>query len=598
MIDSEEKLEETKTILPEETVETALLVDPVETETVEVEEPVESTNKEPTEPEAAEISEPEPVETAEIEAEEISESEPAESVNNEPTEPVEAETAASEKTEDVEEPQEPQASQEQQDPPAPVERKRKRGHTLRNLLLILLLICAGVYGFGTYYYSTHFWKNTFINGLDVSGMTVEEAEAIFRGDAENYALTVKFREGKTETIPGSAFLYKARTTSRFGDIQASQKPYKWYRGFFKNTEAQIGVRTTYDDALLAEEIGKLPEMQPENMIAPVDAYITFETANNQFVIVPETDGTTASAEAVLAAVKEAVDRSDAEIDLTAVEGAYSSADVTTENEDLKARLETLNKYTTASITFDLPGGEKMVLNAEVTQNWLAKDENGNLYMDEELWDEKILLYVDEIAAKVNTVGKDRSFKATNRGTITVTGGDYGYSVNKVKEIEEIKSALEDGDVLEREPHYYHTEFGSDRVTNDGIGSTYIEVNLSAQHAWIYIDGVNVCDTDFVSGNTSLGRGTPTGVFQILYKDTNVDLKGQRLADGQYSYVSHVNYWMPFYNGCGFHDADWRSSFGGSIYKTNGSHGCVNLPPSIAPVFYRYVQSAMPVIVFY
>ncbi len=582
MIDSEEKLEENKTMQPEETVETAPLVDSAETETVEVEDPAESRNEELAEPKATEETEPGLAE---------------------PAKPVEAESAASEKTEEVEvvqESQEPQESQELQDPSAPGKQKHKRkhGHTLRNLFFLLLLICAGVYCFGAYYYSTHFWKNTFINGLDVSGMTVEEAEDIFRGDAENYALTVKFREGKTETIPGSAFLYKARTTSRFGDIQASQKPYKWYRGFFKNTEAQIGVRTTYDDALLAEEIGKLPEMQQENMIAPVDAYITFETANNQFVIVPETDGTTASAEAVLAAVKEAVDRSDADIDLTAVEGTYSSADVTSENEDLKERLKTLNKYTTASITFDLPGGEKMVLNAEVTQNWLAKDENGNLYMDEELWDKKILLYVDEIAAKVNTVGKDRSFKATNRGTITVTGGDYGYSVNKVKEIEEIKSALADGDVLEREPHYYHTEFGSDRVTNDGIGSTYIEVNLSAQHAWIYIDGVNVCDTDFVSGNTSLGRGTPTGVFQILYKDTNVDLKGQRLADGQYSYVSHVNYWMPFYNGCGFHDADWRSSFGGSIYKTNGSHGCVNLPPSIAPVFYRYVQSAMPVIVFY
>ena len=56
--------------------------------------------------------------------------------------------------------------------------------------------------------------------------------------------------------------------------------------------------------------------------------------------------------------------------------------------------------------------------------------------------------------------------------------------------------------------------------------------------------------------------------------------------------------MPFYNGCGFHDASWRSSFGGDIYKYDGSHGCINLPPSVAPTFYNYVRTGMPVVVFY
>ena len=56
--------------------------------------------------------------------------------------------------------------------------------------------------------------------------------------------------------------------------------------------------------------------------------------------------------------------------------------------------------------------------------------------------------------------------------------------------------------------------------------------------------------------------------------------------------------MPFYGGCGFHDASWRSNFGGTIYKYDGSHGCVNLPSSIAGSFYSYVQTGMPVVVFY
>ena len=36
---------------------------------------------------------------------------------------------------------------------------------------------------------------------------------------------------------------------------------------------------------------------------------------------------------------------------------------------------------------------------------------------------------------------------------------------------------------------------------------------------------------------------------------------------------------------GLHDATWRGSFGGSIYKYNGSHGCINLPYWVAQTIY-------------
>ena len=62
--------------------------------------------------------------------------------------------------------------------------------------------------------------------------------------------------------------------------------------------------------------------------------------------------------------------------------------------------------------------------------------------------------------------------------------------------------------------------------------------------------------------------------------------------------SYVTYWMPFIGGgWGLHDADWRSSFGGSIYKGNGSHGCVNLPPSVAKKMYAKMEVGTPVIVY-
>ena len=56
--------------------------------------------------------------------------------------------------------------------------------------------------------------------------------------------------------------------------------------------------------------------------------------------------------------------------------------------------------------------------------------------------------------------------------------------------------------------------------------------------------------------------------------------------------------MPFIGGgWGLHDADWRSSFGGSIYKGGGSHGCVNLPPDVAKKMYAQMEVGTPVIVY-
>ena len=46
-----------------------------------------------------------------------------------------------------------------------------------------------------------------------------------------------------------------------------------------------------------------------------------------------------------------------------------------------------------------------------------------------------------------------------------------------------------------------------------------------------------------------------------------------------------------------HDASWRSSFGGSIYKRSGSHGCVNLPASAAKTIFENIEAGYPVLVY-
>jgi lipoprotein-anchoring transpeptidase ErfK/SrfK len=109
-----------------------------------------------------------------------------------------------------------------------------------------------------------------------------------------------------------------------------------------------------------------------------------------------------------------------------------------------------------------------------------------------------------------------------------------------------------------------------------------------------VNGKTVVSTSVVTGTTSTGHGTPTGTYYILYKSRDTTLKGSN-TDGS-KYATKVKYWMPFYAGDGFHDAWWRSSFGGSIYVSGGSHGCVNMPSSQAASLYNYVSAGMPVVI--
>ena len=98
------------------------------------------------------------------------------------------------------------------------------------------------------------------------------------------------------------------------------------------------------------------------------------------------------------------------------------------------------------------------------------------------------------------------------------------------------------------------------------------------------------ESDFVSGNVSRGHTTPPGIFSITYKQRDAVLKGE-------GYASPVKFWMPFNGGIGFHDASWRSSFGGSIYKNGGSHGCVNMLYDKAKELFENVYAGMPVICY-
>ena len=114
------------------------------------------------------------------------------------------------------------------------------------------------------------------------------------------------------------------------------------------------------------------------------------------------------------------------------------------------------------------------------------------------------------------------------------------------------------------------------------------MDLKEQHLYFYENGTMIIDAPFVSGNVAKDWTTPPGLFTLYYKQTDKVLRGE-------DYETPVKYWMPFNGGIGLHDANWRGSFGGEIYKTNGSHGCINLPPAKAAQVYEHAYKGIPII---
>ena len=251
----------------------------------------------------------------------------------------------------------------------------------------------------------------------------------------------------------------------------------------------------------------------------------------------------------------------------------------------------MNKYIAASITYNM-GDTPEVVDKTLISTWLSVDDGMNVTFNKDA----VGTYLDEFCAKYNTVGATRTITTPTGKTAEVSGGIYGWKIDRDKEYETLSANIEAGDVVARDPVYSQT--AASHGANDW-GSTYIEVDLSTQQMWYVTEGNVAFQTAVVTGLPKNGRATPQGVNPILEKMRNKTLRGDKKPDGTYEYETPVDYWMRVtWSGIGFHDATWQPSFGGELYKSRGSHGCINMSYSDAATLYGLISVGTPVIIHY
>ena len=473
-------------------------------------------------------------------------------------------------------------------------RGRDRGPGInKDLAVKIAAVCGGVVvlvgavGGGLYWheslkYKTCFLPGTIVDGMDVTGKTAAEVEDAIMEQLKGYKLTINGREDLSESITGEEVGLYAEFDDTLAKAIAAQKPMEWgkYRFGKSVNEVNTDALIRYNDEMLGEAVDSLSCMDKENMREPQDAKISDYTSGG-YTIIKEDEGTELLEDKVKEAVAAAVMSLAESVDLEE-QGCYVSPSITSEDEALKTACETMNKYVGARITYQF-GDKSETLSGDEIHNWLTV--NGTSVRINE---GKATEYVKKLAASYDTAYKAKSLKTSYGKTVSITGGSYGYKINQAKEAATLVSLIKNGEQTSREPEY--SQKGASRTGND-YGNTYVEINLTAQHLYFYVKGKLVIQSDFVSGNAAKGWSTPAGAYSITYKQRNATLKGQ-------GYATPVSYWMPFNGGIGLHDANWRKTFGGTIYKTNGSHGCVNLPPAVAKTIYENISAGDPVLCYH
>lgn len=457
--------------------------------------------------------------------------------------------------------------------------KKRKQKVIVISVALTLTVLAGLYIAISFYFSSHFFFRAKINGWRVGGMDLSAAEEKVGDGVEDYLLTVFDRDGGKHHVYGADIACSYVPDGSVEKLLNAQNPVQWAGAIFAPHDSEVPITMEYKEELISQAVESMDCFQKENVTDPESARI--ELGEDGYHIEKETPGNRMIFESVLAKVKQAVSAGETTLQLT--DEDYVSPEYTSESKEIVETMERIEKYENATIDYKIKDSKEQ-LSKEQIRDFLTVD-GFNVSLKED----KITDYVQMLASKYNTYADVRKFKTSSNDTVEIGGGDYGWIVDKPGEAEQLKADLEAGKPVSREPVYSQRAFVEGK---DDIGNTYVEIDYTKQHMWYYENGELVVESDVVTGNINKNNGSPDGVFKIVYKDSPAVLKGE-------DYESDVTYFMPFAYNVGIHDASWRGGkFGGEIYKSSGSHGCINAPLEVADMIYKKIEVGTPVIAYY
>lgn len=482
------------------------------------------------------------------------------------------------------------------------------------VVLACVLMALGMAGCGKKAYKT-FPEKYKLASVDVGGMTADEAKKAIKTAVGKYKISVKLDDASFDMTAkdlGLKYNDKADLQELINAANKDKEPEKQVKLFKmdKSDELETALVDSYITAKTQSQSDATAQSDTDTdanddeqkkaatdtqtfdirSIVPYRATIAYNADAGQFEGVDGVSGDAPvydnAAANLTSTVKELKDK----VELTSATG-YVDGEKATDSEQVKNALKEANAYLDVTVTcnFTPATGEAATeaVGKDQIAQWLIVGNDG---VSVSLDGENMATYCTELAKK-HDVSKKKTgqFKTTGGSIINVPVASSGQTVDGNKLYEAIAEAINNKKSATVEAVYSEAK---EEETGEYVtyGGNYCEVDLTNQMVYVYKNGELVVSSQCVTGCISKGHGTPTGVYSIFSRDKDRYLRG----DG---YKSWVNFFIPFNGGIGFHDASWRSTFGGNIYLYSGSHGCINMPYSAAKKLYENVTLDEKVIVY-
>lgn len=482
------------------------------------------------------------------------------------------------------------------------------------VVLACVLMALGMAGCGKKAYKT-FPEKYKLASVDVGGMTADEAKKAIKTAVGKYKISVKLDDASFDMTAedlGLKYNEKADLQELINAANKDKELEKQIKLFKmdKSDELENALVDSYITAKTQSQSDATAQSDTDTgandgeqktaatdtqsfdirSIVPYRATIAYNADAGQFEGVDGVSGDAPvydnAATNLTSAVKELKDK----VELTSATG-YVDGEKAADSDLVKKSLKEANAYLDVTVTcnFTPATGEAATetVGKDQIAKWLIVGNDG---LSVSLDGENMATYCTELAKK-HDVSKKKTgqFKTTGGSVINVPVTSSGQTVDGNKLYEAIAEAINNKKSATVEAVYSEAK---EEETGEYVtyGGNYCEVDLTNQMVYVYKNGELVVSSQCVTGCISKGHGTPTGVYSIFSRDKDRYLRG----DG---YKSWVNFFIPFNGGIGFHDASWRSTFGGNIYLYSGSHGCINMPYSAAKKLYENVTLDEKVIVY-
>ena len=467
-----------------------------------------------------------------------------------------------------------------------VEMKNEKSNgSFKKVFLIVIGILIIIYVLGCVVFSKRFLPNTTINGINASYKTPQALDKIAQDRLKGYKLTLIGRNNVKDIISGDNVDLRIDSDTGAKKIKEEQGYMLWPLAFFNEDNIKGRLNVSLNQEKLDQILKNLNIFKKENIINPVSAYPVYVEKKKDFEINKGILGSKPVEGRVNEFVKNELLSETLEAKYP--DSVYAPQRNTASNPNLKKAIAEMNKYTKLKIVYVF-GKEKYTLTGlDIAKMFnIDSERDYGVSLDRN----KVREFVRSLSRKYSTYGDAREINsASTGGKLKVTGGSYGWLIDREKETDALMKIIQEGkDVENREPIYAQKAISRE---NGDLGNEFIEIDLTKQHMWFVRNGEVLVSTPIVSGNPNRGDATPPGIYPITYKQKHAVLRGP-------GYASPVVYWMPFNGSIGIHDASWQPVYGGKRYLYAGSHGCINTPLSKVAEIFKLSKEGMPVIVHY